>query len=76
MTYDPYAFLVVFLVAATLFAIAPLVLARVWAKIFSYSRVPAASIATITWNDGVSRMRFRFASISFVSRSVLTGASG
>jgi len=46
MTYDPYAFLVVFLVAATLFAIAPLVLARVWAKIFSLQKPGAQKNAT------------------------------
>ena len=46
MTYDPYAFLAVFLVAATLFAIAPLVLARVWAKIFSLQKPGAQKNAT------------------------------
>ena len=33
--YSPYLFLVVFTVAALAFAVAPLVLARIWAKLFS-----------------------------------------
>jgi len=38
MNDSPYLFLTVFLVAATLFALAPLLLARVWAKIFSLQK--------------------------------------
>jgi NADH-quinone oxidoreductase subunit A len=33
--YDPYAFLAVFMVAAAIFAVMPLLLARVWARVFS-----------------------------------------
>jgi len=36
--YHPYQFLIVFMGAATLFALAPLVLARVWAKAFSLQK--------------------------------------
>src|SRR6266850_727976 len=36
--YHPYQFLAVFMAAATLFALAPLVLARVWAKVFSLQK--------------------------------------
>jgi len=36
--YHPYTFLAVFLAAATLFALAPLVLARLWAKAFSLQK--------------------------------------
>ena len=35
VTYNPYLFLVVFGVAACLFALAPLALARLWARYFS-----------------------------------------
>ena len=34
-TYSPYLFLAIFTVAACLFALTPLILARVWAKFFS-----------------------------------------
>ena len=36
--YHPYQFLAVFMAAGTLFALAPLVLARVWAKVFSLQK--------------------------------------
>ena len=35
MNYDPYMFLVVFLIMGVLFALVPLALARLWAKKFS-----------------------------------------
>src|SRR5712671_7918222 len=38
MNYQPYEFLAVFTVAAILFALAPLALARVWAKVFSLQK--------------------------------------
>ena len=38
MNDHPYMFLAVFAVAATLFALAPLVLARVWAKVFGLQK--------------------------------------
>jgi NADH:ubiquinone oxidoreductase subunit 3 (subunit A) len=34
-TYSPYLFLALFAVAACLFALVPLLLARIWAKVFS-----------------------------------------
>ncbi len=36
--YNPYEFLAVFMAAAIVFALAPLVLARVWAKVFSLQK--------------------------------------
>ena len=38
MNYHPYEFLAVFAVAAILFALAPLALARLWAKAFSLQK--------------------------------------
>src|ERR1051326_1481960 len=38
MNDHPYMFLAVFAVAATLFSLAPLVLARVWAKVFGLQK--------------------------------------
>jgi NADH:ubiquinone oxidoreductase subunit 3 (subunit A) len=35
VSYSPYLFLTIFAVAACLFALVPLILARIWAKLFS-----------------------------------------
>ena len=46
MKYDPYLFLVVFLGVATVFALVPLGLARLWAKTYSPSKPGAHKNAT------------------------------
>ena len=38
MNYQPYVFLVVFMAAATVFALVPLLLARLWARAFSLQK--------------------------------------